>query len=341
MISENMNAAPPSPALLFETINGYQRTAAIKTAIQLDVFSPLVEKPATADAIAAHAKASPRGMRILCDYLTFLGFLNRTDKGYTLTKDSAVFLNPKSPAYAGGTLDFLLSPDISGGFDSLTEAVRKGGTASSKEGTMSHENPVWLSFARNMGPLMIPAANALAGLIPLDQSRPTKVLDISASHGAWGLAFARPNPKAQIVGLDWAPVLQIARENAKAGGAADRYSTIAGSAFDVDFGTDYDIVLLPNFLHHFNTADCIRLLKKTNAALRPGGTVAIVEFVPNSDRVTPPPAAGFSLVMLASTAEGDTYTLAEYAAMLAQAGFKPPVQHNLPASVNAAVIAKK
>ena len=206
---------------------------------------------------------------------------------------------------------------------------------------MSHENPVWLSFARNMGPLMIPAASALAGLIPLDQSRPTKVLDISASHGAWGLAFAKPNPKAQIVGLDWAPVLQIARENAKSAGAADRYTTIAGSAFDADFGTDYDVVLLPNFLHHFNTETCIRLLKKTNAALRTGGTVAIVEFVPNPDRVTPPPAAGFSLVMLASTAEGDTYTFAEYSAMLAQAGFKFPAQHNLPASVNTAVIAVK
>ncbi len=96
------------------------------------------------------------------------------------------------------------------------------------------------------------------------------------------------------------------------------------------------------FTHpHFNVADCVRLLKKVHAALRPGGSVAIVEFVPNADRVTPPAAAGFSLTMLAGTPEGDAYTFAEYADMLAQAGFNPPTQHTLPASVNAAVIATK
>jgi hypothetical protein len=69
--------------------------------------------------------------------------------------------------------------------------------------------------------------------------------------------------------------------------------------------------------------------------------VAIVEFVPNPDRVTPPQAAGFSLVMLATTPEGDAYTFAEYAAMLAEAGFQEPKAHPLPASMNQALIATK
>jgi hypothetical protein len=69
--------------------------------------------------------------------------------------------------------------------------------------------------------------------------------------------------------------------------------------------------------------------------------VAIVEFVPEPDRITPPAAAGFSLVMLATTQEGDAYTFAEYAGMLAQAGFHQPSSHTLPASVNTAVIARK
>src|SRR5258708_153039 len=103
-----------------------------------------------------------------------------------------------------------------------------------------------------MAPLMVPASAALAGLIPLDQSRPVKVLDISASHVPWGLAFARQNPQAQIVALDWKPVLEVASEHARAAGVADRFSTIIGSAFEVEFGRDYDVILFPNFLHHFN-----------------------------------------------------------------------------------------
>lgn len=335
------NQSAPSPALLFDTINAYQRTAAIKAAIELDVFGALAGGPATVEIIATHCHASPRGIRILCDYLTVLGFLTKSGNQYALTPDSAVFLNPKSPAYAGGTLQFLLSNQIKGAFDHFTEAARKGGTAQSQDGTVAPEHPVWVSFARSMGPLMVPAAAGLADLIALDQNRPTKVLDISASHCTWSIAFATKNQKTQIVALDWAPVLEVAVENARKAGVADRFRTIAGSAFEVEFGSDYDVVLVPNFLHHFNAADCVRFLKKAHAALRPGGTVAIVEFVPNPDRVTPPAAAGFSLIMLATTPEGDAYTFAEFSDMLARAGFNPPSLCSLPASLNVAVIARK
>jgi ubiquinone/menaquinone biosynthesis C-methylase UbiE len=331
----------PSPALLFDTINSYQRTAAIKAAIELDIFTALAAAAETADVIARHAKASPRGIRILCDFLTVLGFLKKSGDRYGLTPDSAVFLNRKSPAYAGGTVEFLLADHLRGAFDSFTDAVRKGGTAQSRDGSVAPEHPMWISFARSMGPLMGPAARGLAELVALDPNRPTKVLDIAASHGVWGLAFAKKYPRAHVVALDWAPVLEVAGENARAAGVMDRFSTIAGSAFDVELGSDYDVVLVPNFLHHFNQADCIRFLKRAQAALRPGGSLAIVEFVPNQDRVTPPGSAGFSLIMLATTPEGDAYTLDEYSNMLAQSGFSAPAQHSLPASMNVALIASK
>src|SRR6266550_9061421 len=115
------NQPAPSPALLFDTINAYQRTASIKAAIELDVFGAMAGAPATAEIIATHSHASPRGIRILCDYLTVLGFLTKSGYQYALAADSAVFLNPKSPAYSGGTLEFLLSNEIKGAFDHFTE----------------------------------------------------------------------------------------------------------------------------------------------------------------------------------------------------------------------------
>ena len=337
----NASSSQPSPDLFFETLTAYQKTAALKSALDLNLFTALADTPATSEQLAAKCNAAPRGMRILCDYMTVNGFLAKSADQYSLTRDSAVFLNRKSPAYAGAAADFLLSDELTGAFRQLTESVRKGGTALDSKGSTAPEHPMWLTFARVMGGLMVPASEGLAQLLPLDSSRATKILDISASHGTWGITLAKKNPKAQLVALDWAPVLKMTEENARDAGLADRFSTIAGSAFDVDFGNDYDVVLVPNFLHHFNIADCIRLLKKVQAALRPGGRVAIVEFVPNADRVTPPPSAGFSLVMLASTPEGDAYTFAEIADMLAQAGFQKPTAHQLPASVNQALIAAK
>jgi len=337
-----MNHPPgPSPALVFDTINAYQKTAALKTAVELDLFTVLDQGPCTAGEAAARCGANVRGTRILCDYLVVLGLLTKNGERYGLTPDSAVFLSRKSPACAGGTLEFMLSHDIKGAFDQLTTAVRRGGTAQSKQGTLAPEHPVWISFARTMGILSIPAANALADLVPLDPARNSKVLDISASHGQWGLAFAHKNSKVRVVALDWAPILEIARHNARTAGMGERFSTIAGSAFDAELGSDYDVVLVPNFLHHFSTADCVRFLKRVHTALRPGGKVAIVEFVPNADRVTPPAAAAFSLIMLATTPEGDAYTLTELSNMLAKSGFKSPAAHQLPASMSIAVIASK
>lgn len=329
---------PPSPKLFFEAVNAYEQTAAIKAAIELDFFTAMADGPATATELARHCGAAERGARILADYLTILGFLTKSGDRYALTPDSAMFLNRKSPAYVGGVLQFLLSPELRRGYDDIAATVRKGGTAQSELGTIAPEHPIWLEFARGMAPMMRMPSQTLADLVPLEGA--PKVLDISASHGMWGMAFAQKHPRAQLVALDWAPVLELTRENAERAGLKDRFRTIAGNAFEVDLGSEYDVVLVPNFLHHFNKQDCVRFLKKVHAALREGGRVAIADFVPNPDRVSPPEAASFSFVMLASTPEGDAYTRPEFEEMLAGAGFRAVESHELP-PMWTAIIAQK
>jgi ubiquinone/menaquinone biosynthesis C-methylase UbiE len=331
----------PSPDLFFDTLVAYQKSAALKAALDLDIFTELSEGPLTASDLAKKCNADARGVRILCDYMTIQGFLQKTNTHYSPTPDSEVFLSRKSPAYAGAAAAFLLSDELTGAFKQLTESARKGGTAISAEGTIAPEHPIWLSFARAMGGMMFPAAQGLADLLELNPARPAKVLDVAAGHGTWGIAVAKKYPQARVVALDWAPVLEIARENATKAGVAERFSILAGSAFEVDLGTDYDVVLIPNFLHHFSRAECVQFLRKVHKSLRPAGRVAIAEFVPNEDRVSPPPAAAFSLVMLATTPRGDAYTFAEFAGMLSDAGFQKPGCHALPASVSQAVLASK
>jgi hypothetical protein len=140
-------------------------------------------------------------------------------------------------------------------------------------------------------------------------------------HGLFGLRVAQANPSATVYGTDWADVLKVAVENASALGVADRYYTIRGSAFDVDLGTGYDLVLVPNFLHHFDAATNTSLRSKLRRAMTPGGTIAIVEFVPNEDRMSPPIAAAFSMQMLGATDNGEAFTFSDLDAMLADAGF--------------------
>jgi ubiquinone/menaquinone biosynthesis C-methylase UbiE len=219
--------------------------------------------------------------------------------------------------------------------------VRRGGTAVSDEGTVSHDNPVWVAFARAMGPMMQLPAKLLVDLAGGDRQKPLRILDVAAGHGLFGIAFAQQYPKARITAMDWPNVLAVANENARIVNVADRYSLLPGSAFEVDWGGPYDIVLLTNFLHHFDVPTCEALAAKTFAALASGGRAITLEFIPNADRVNPPPAAGFALTMLASTAHGDAYTFAEYERIFAKAGFARNDFHPLPPTTQQAVVSYK
>ncbi|MCE9562244.1 MAG: methyltransferase domain-containing protein [Planctomycetes bacterium] len=333
-----MAAQGPSPALFFDTLGAYQRTEALRTAIELDLFTAIATGQRTATAIAETCKASPRGVRILADYLTILGFLQKHNDQYELTPDSAVFLDRKSPAYLGGVTSFMLTPEILDSFHKLTPAVRRGGTAISDEGTVSHDNPIWVAFARAMGPMMQMPAKLLTDLVGGDRQQPLRVLDVAAGHGLFGIAVAQQYPQAQITAIDWANVLAVATENAQRVGVANRHSLRPGSAFDIDWGGPYDVVLLTNFFHHFDVPMCKQLAKKARTALAPGGRAITLEFIPDANRVTPPSTATFALTMLATTAHGDAYTFKEYDEIFAHAGFSRSEFHALPPTTQQAVV---
>ncbi|MDB5341757.1 MAG: crtF [Schlesneria sp.] len=333
-----MQTTSPSPGLFFETINAYQRTEALRAAIEIDLFSALTAGSKTAEEISQVCKASSRGVRILADYLTIVGFLKKSDERYELTPDSAVFLDRKSPAYLGGTLQFLLAPSLVDCFSQLTAAVRKGGTAVSDDGTVSHDNPIWVDFARGMAPLMHLPAQLLVGLIGGDRTQPLRVLDVAAGHGMFGIAVAQQYPNAQITALDWQNVLAVAAENAAKAGVKGRHHLRPGSAFDTDWGGPYDIVLLTNFFHHFDLPTCEQIAQRAYASLVPGGRAITLEFIPDQDRISPPGAATFALTMLASTGHGDAYTFPEYQILLTKAGFARNEFHPLPPTMQQAIV---
>ena len=334
-------APQPSPQIFFQNLNAHQRTEALKAAIELGVFTAIAEGNTTPETIAKRCNASERGTRILCDYLTIMEMLTKENGQYGLTLDSSVFLDKRSPAYVGGATEFLLSSTLVEGFRNLTEAVRKGGTSIKDEGTISAENPVWVKFARGMAGLMSMPAQLLAKLADPQADKKLKVLDIAAGHGLFGVAFATNNKQAEVTALDWKAVLEVAKENAKKAGIEARYKTIEGSAFDVDFGTGYDVVLLTNFLHHFDPPTCEKLLKKVHNSLADGGRAVTLEFVPNEDRISPPESAGFSLIMLSGTPSGDAYTFSELEKMFANAGFSHSTLHPLPPTFQQVVISEK
>jgi 2-polyprenyl-3-methyl-5-hydroxy-6-metoxy-1,4-benzoquinol methylase len=328
-----------SPIRIFDTLRGMQRAEALKAALELGVFTAIHRGSNTAATLAEACKASERGIRILADYLTVDGFLSKTDGVYALAPDAAMFLVEGSPAYLGKAVPFLMHETQRKAMETLADAVRKGGTALDGKGSVSDSHPAWVDFAKGMMPMMMPPAQKIADLVA---AASTKVLDIAAGHGLFGITIAQRNPSAQIHAVDWPNVLEVAQEHAGQFGVADRYHPIPGDAFEISYGaTDYDTALLTNFLHHFDHATNVKLLRKVHQALKPGGVAVILEFVPNEDRVTPPEAAGFALTMLGATEGGDAYTFRELDNMCREAGFQPATRHAAEPSPETIVIARK
>jgi SAM-dependent methyltransferase len=328
----------PNPGLVFEMVQAHQRTAALKAAIELDVFRAVGKGPGDVASIARHCAASERGIRILCDFLVINGVLTKSEGRYHHTPSSAVFLDPQSPACMASVAHFLSRPEVTEPLAHLADVVRAGRTSLEGAGTVEPENPVWVEFAEKMAPMMGPMAGPLGAVVLEDHVGPMKVLDIAAGHGLFGIEIAKQNKQAHVTGLDWAPVLRVALKNAEKAGVHDRYTMLPGSAFDVEFGGPYDTVLLTNFLHHFDKPTCVGLLKKVKASLKPGGKAATLEFVPNEDRVSPPMPAAFSLTMLTTTADGDAYTYSELSGMYADAGFSGIRAHPIPMSPHTIVL---
>lgn len=310
----------PGPERIFTTLSAHERAAALSAAIELDLFTAIGGGATTAAELAQRVGAAERGVRILADFLVVDGFLTKTAGRYGLAPESAAFLDRRSPAYLGTMAGFIGAPGVARRFERLADAVRRGGAEpNATEGSLAPSDPMWVAFARSMVPMVRPVAEMVAQAV--GPSR--RALDIAAGHGLFGIAVARANPEARVVALDWPNVLEVAREHAEQAGVADRIEHKPGSAFEVELGTGYDLVLITNFLHHFDPATCVHLLRRVRTALAPGGRAAIVEFVPDESRVSPPIPAMFSIKMLAGTPGGEAYTYAEHQAMCREAGFGP------------------
>lgn len=327
----------PNPGLIWDTITAHQRSAALKAGVDLGVFNALGEGPLTAAELATKASVPERGMRILCDYLAIHDLIGKTGNRFAHTPTSAAFLDIRSPASMAPTLPFMMNDKIMSAFRSLTETIRQGSTVL-KEPLAGEEVSEWVTFARSMQPMMANSAEFIADMV-MQNGTPTKVLDIAASHGLFGFAVARRAQGCQLVVQDFPSVLEVTSENARAAGIP--ITLLPGSAFTADLGTGYDAVLVTNLFHHFSMEDNIQLMKRFHAAMRPGARMMVLEFVPNADRLTPPAAASFSMMMLGNTTSGDAYTMAEYGQMLDAAGFGAREVMDVPMSAQQLIIATR
>lgn len=320
-----------TPERIMQFAWGYAPTLIIEAALRHNVFDLLHASPKSVGKLASETGASTRGLTPILNALVALQLLAKSGERYSLTPESETFLVSTNPAYYGELFKHI-SGDLLPEWMKITEVVRTGKPAKAVNDNKQGAE-FFAGFVESLFPLGYNAAKLLGEHLNITTAAtPISVLDLAAGSGVWGIALAQQSPKVQLTAVDWPQVLEVTKRVAQRHGVADRLKTIPGDLLAVDFGTGHHIATLGHILHSEGIERSRELLRKTFAALAPGGTIAIMEFVPNDERTGPPQALLFAVNMLVNTDAGDTFTFAEISAWLREAGFVNPRQLDVKAA---------
>jgi ubiquinone/menaquinone biosynthesis C-methylase UbiE len=313
----------PTPERLMQMAWGYTAPLIIETALEYHIFDQLDKSPKSLDELANSTGASRRGLKAILNALVGIELLRRSGDRYELAPESAAFLVSTKPGYHGGLFSHM-SEQLIPNWLNLSDIVRTGKPAT-KLNASTDAPEFFAHFVESLFPLGYAAAQQLGEHLGISKAAtPISVLDLGAGSGVWGIALAQQSPRVRIRAVDYPRVLEVTQKVAQRCGVGDRLTLAPGDLLEADFGSGHNIAIIGHILHSEGTERSRRLLRKTFAALAPGGTVVIAEFLPNDERTGPPNALIFAVNMLVHTDAGDTFTFPEISGWLSEAGFTNP-----------------
>jgi SAM-dependent methyltransferase len=276
--------------------------AALAAAARLGVLARLAAGPADPPALARDCAIGERGARLLLAALAGLGLAASADDG-----------SYRAAVPDLGGLAALIAP-----WAGLAEAVRDDRGPDAAD-TPDGAAALYPGVVTRLGAMFAPLAECAADLLAAPGLR---VLDAGAGAAPWSLAIARRDAGCRVTAVDLPAVLPATRRAAAAAGCDGQLTYLAGDFFALDLGAGYDLAIAGAVCHLFDGATNRQLLGRLFGALRPGGTLAVVEVLPNERLDGPRPAVLYALGLLLRTSRGQTYPFSAYAGWLRDAGYE-------------------
>ena len=305
----------PLPPELMQSLNAFQESRILLSAIELDVFTA-VGRGATAAQVAARIRGHGRATEMLLNALVALGMLKKRAGVFRNLPLTAEFLVQGAASDSRRAL--LHTVGLWDRWSNLTACVRAG-TAVGHE-KIGKRGGEWIeAFIAAMHRRAEATAPALVKAIGAEGV--ARMLDVGGGSGVYAIAFAKANPALAADILDLKPVLAIARRHIREAGLESRVKTRAGDLERDALGSGYDLVLLSAVCHMLGPEENQDLFRRAFAALAPGGRIVVKDFILEADKTAPRWAAVFSINMLVGTPHGSDYSKQEYSAWLREAGF--------------------
>ena len=294
----------------------------ISSAVSNKVFDKLASGAKTVEQVSKETGASTRGLRAIMDALVGLELLKKDRQSrYSLTPESEAFLISNKPGSLAGFFGSIL-PQLNSRWLRLSEVVRDGRpVAAVNQETEGTE--FFSQLVENIIPMSYPSAQKLGDHLKVAKAKgEVRVLDLAAGSGIWGIALAQKSPRMRVTAIDWVGMIPTTKRITEKFGVRDHFDFVEGDLLQADFGNGYDIATLGHILHSEGEQRSRQLLKKTFGALKPGGTIAIGEWLVNDRRTEPTHALMFGVQMLVNTEQGDTFSFNEIKNWLEKTGFK-------------------
>jgi ubiquinone/menaquinone biosynthesis C-methylase UbiE len=322
-----LQRSPSGPEFFVDLVVGYRAAKIVFAANDLGLFEALREGPLTYQEVASRLRLDGRGALLMLRALVALGVCEFADDRFANSEFGREYLVRGRPRYVGDNLRFqeLIWPCWS----SLQQTVRSGRPERSLGELLSQQdNTFTRAYIGGMHDIARAPAAEVARIL---SERPMQtMLDVGGGPGTYSMCLLDQNSDLSATIFDLPTTLRVTSETAVRYVEGGRLSLAPGDYLSDRFPAGpFDLVLISHVTHDESPATNLELLRKARDVLRPGGRVAIHDFVVSRDGTSPLFGALFSVNMLAYTRGGQTYSREEYADMLATSGFGAIATHEI------------
>ncbi len=297
----------------------YKAACLLAAAVELDLFTALVEGSKTVEEIAAKLGADRRGTTILLDALTALELLDKRADRYTAPPGVVACLTP-----TGSTSVLAMAQHQVNCLRRWAQCARvvRSGKPAERQPSIRGEDADEMAFIGAMHSVCAPVADeVIADIEPLEF---TRVLDVGGASGTWTIAFLRAHADASATLFDLPHVIPMAEQRVADAGLTDRVALVAGD-FHVDaLPKGADLAWVSAICHQNSREQNRQLFAAVRDALVSRGQILIRDILMDDSRTSPVAGALFAVNMLVATEGGNAYTFAELRDDLQAAGFADP-----------------
>jgi len=303
------------PVPMIDALFGPIKTRAIMAGVSLGVFESLRDGRHTASAVAARLQLDADALELLMRTLVMCDYLEQHGNEFALSSLARQTMIEGAPMELVGYMKFNYEQwDFIG---HLEEMVRTGRGVDFHETMTSPES--WQHYQQGMLEAARFLAPVLASRVPVPKGA-TAMLDLAGSHGLLGAAICRRHPPMTSTVLDLPQAIPHARELARREQITEVVTHRVGDLLAGQYGSNYDVVLAANILHHFAPETNVTIIGRIRDAMRPGSTVAIWE-IEAPRRGSPVTSGDGAALYFRLTSTAATYHGGEYAEWLTAAGF--------------------